>query len=102
MPFDDQKFSDLQNAIKKKLGELRVCQEPKSFDGQSLGGRVRVKIVLSDFLEYKVQEVKIDPSVLEGQAFVVEDLIKAAFDDAFKKSVEHNKGLIGSLMSFRF
>ncbi|AGZ79246.1 hypothetical protein U370_04785 [Anaplasma marginale str. Dawn] len=102
MPFDDQKFFDLQNAIKKKLGEFRAHQEPKSFDGQSLGGRVRVKIVLSNFLEYKVQEVRVDPSVLEGEAFIVEDLIKAAFDDAFRKSVEHNKGLISSLMSFHF
>ncbi|MCU7611175.1 YbaB/EbfC family nucleoid-associated protein [Anaplasma capra] len=102
MSFDDQRFSDLQNAIKRKLSEFRVHQEPRLFDGQSLGGKVSVKILLSNFVEYKVQEVRVDPALLESQAFMVEDLIKAAFDDAFRKSVEHNKGFISSLMSSYF
>ncbi|ABD43338.1 YbaB/EbfC family nucleoid-associated protein [Anaplasma phagocytophilum] len=102
MSFDDQKFADLQDALKKKLSELKVYQEPKSFEGQSLGGRVSVKILLSNLVEYKVQEVKVDPALLGEKAFVVEDLIKAAFDDAFRKSMDYNKGFISSLMSFYF
>lgn len=102
MSFDDQKFSELQDAVRKKLSEFRVYQEPRSFEGQSLGGKVSVKILLSNFVEYKVQEVKVDPDLLEEKAFMVEDLIKAAFDDAFRKSMDHNKGFISSLMSFYF
>ncbi|MDB1135656.1 YbaB/EbfC family nucleoid-associated protein [Candidatus Anaplasma sp. TIGMIC] len=102
MPFDDQKFSDLQDAIRRKLSEFKVYQEPRSFEGQSLGGKVYVKILLSNFVEYKVQEVKVDPALLEEEAYMLEDLIKAAFDDAFKKSIDHNKGFMSSLMSFYF
>ncbi|MGN7661226.1 MAG: YbaB/EbfC family nucleoid-associated protein [Anaplasma sp.] len=102
MSFDEQKFLDLQSAVRKKLSEFCVHQEPKLFDGQSLGGRVSVKILLSNFVEYRVLEVKVDPSLLGGKAFMVEDLIKAAFDDAFRKSAEHSKGSISSLMSCYF
>ncbi|MGN7678846.1 MAG: YbaB/EbfC family nucleoid-associated protein [Anaplasma sp.] len=98
MSFDDQKFLDLQNAVREKLSEFCMHREPKLFDGQSLGGRVSVKILLSNFVEYKVQEIKVDPSLLEGKAFMVEDLIKAAFDDAFRKSMEYSKDAISSMM----
>ncbi|MEH0831257.1 YbaB/EbfC family nucleoid-associated protein [Anaplasma bovis] len=100
MSFDEQKFMDLQDVLKKKISEFRLHQESKSFEGQSLGGKVSVKISLSNFVEYKVDEVKVDPSVLQEKPFTVEDLIRAAFDDAFRKSMEHNRGLINSLMSF--
>lgn len=102
MSYDGQKFSDLQELIKRKLSDFKMHQEPKVFEGQSLGGKVSVKVILSNFVEYKVQEVKIDPSLMQEQAFMIEDLIKAAFDDAFRKSLENNKDFLNSLMSFYF
>lgn len=102
MSYDGQKFSDLQELLKRKLSDLKMHQEPKVFEGQALGGKVAVKVMLSNFVEYKVQEVRIDPSLLQEKSFMVEDLIKAAFDDAFKKSLEHNKDFLNSLMSFYF
>ncbi|GAT76817.1 hypothetical protein EHRUM2_00090, partial [Ehrlichia ruminantium] len=63
-------------------------------------GKVLVKISISNMVNYQVLEVKLDPSLLQEKSIFIEDLIKAAFNDALKKSSEHNKNFVSSLLSF--
>ncbi|QXK92332.1 YbaB/EbfC family nucleoid-associated protein [Neoehrlichia mikurensis] len=100
MSFDNQQFSNLQDIIQKKFSEFQNYQKTQVFEGSSLGGKVSVKLSLSNIINYQVQEIKLDPSLLSEKSILIEDLIKAAFNDAFKKSSDYNTHLISSLMSF--
>ncbi|KJV69395.1 YbaB/EbfC family nucleoid-associated protein [Candidatus Neoehrlichia procyonis] len=100
MSFDSKQFSSLQNIIQKKLSEFQNHQKTQVFEGSALGGKVSVKLSLSNIINYQVQEVKLDPSLLSEKSILIEDLIKAALNDAFKKSSDYNTNLMSSLMSF--
>ncbi|AHX04227.1 YbaB/EbfC family nucleoid-associated protein [Ehrlichia japonica] len=98
--YSSDQLSNLQDIIKKKFSDFQEHQKSQIFEGSSLGGKVSVKISVSNMVIYQVIEVKLDPSLLQEKAILIEDLIKAAFNDALKKSSDHNKNLVGSLLSF--
>ncbi|CEI85171.1 YbaB/EbfC family DNA-binding protein [Ehrlichia minasensis] len=98
--YSSDQLSSLQELLKKKFSEFQEQQKPQVFEGSSLGGKVSVKINVSNMVSYQVTEVKLDPSLLQEKAILIEDLIRAAFNDALKKSSDYNKNLISSLLPF--
>ncbi|WDM85402.1 YbaB/EbfC family nucleoid-associated protein [Ehrlichia sp. JZT12] len=98
--YSSDQLSNLQEFIKKKFSDFQEHQKAQIFEGSSLGGKVSVKISISNMVSYQVLEVKLDPSLLKEKPIFIEDLIKAAFNDAFKKSSDYNKNIVGSLLSF--
>ncbi|CAH57713.1 hypothetical protein EHRUM1_09560 [Ehrlichia ruminantium] len=98
--YSSDQLSNLQDFIKKKFSDFQEHNKTQIFEGSSLGGKVLVKISISNMVNYQVLEVKLDPSLLQEKSIFIEDLIKAAFNDALKKSSEHNKNFVSSLLSF--
>ena len=98
--YSSDQLSSLQELLKKKFSDFQEHQKPQIFEGSSLGGKVSVKINVSNMVSYQVTEVKLDPSLLQEKAILIEDLIRAAFNDALKKSSDYNKNLISSLLPF--
>ena len=98
--YSSDQLSNLQDIIKKKFSDFQEHQKSQIFEGSSLGGKVSVKISVSNMVIYQVIEIKLDPSLLQEKAILIEDLIKAAFNDALKTSSDYNKNIVGSLLSF--
>ncbi|QGR02095.1 YbaB/EbfC family DNA-binding protein [Ehrlichia ruminantium] len=98
--YSSDQLSNLQEFIRKKFSDFQEHNKTQIFEGSSLGGKVLVKISISNMVNYQVLEIKLDPSLLQEKSIFIEDLIKAAFNDALKKSSEHNKNFVSSLLSF--
>ena len=82
-------------AMQMKVAETQKKMETLTADGQSGGGLV--KLTLQG--ENKLSEISIDKSLLvPDDVEILEDLIKAAFEDARKKLDENRKGMEKDLM----
>lgn len=82
-------------AMQMKVAETQKKMETLTADGQSGGGLV--KLTLQG--ENKLSDISIDKSLLvPDDVEILEDLIKAAFEDARKKLDENRKGMEKDLM----
>ncbi|GAT76816.1 hypothetical protein EHRUM2_00080, partial [Ehrlichia ruminantium] len=62
--YSSDQLSNLQDFIKKKFSDFQEHNKTQIFEGSSLGGKVLVKISISNMVNYQVLEVKLDPSLL--------------------------------------
>ena len=82
-------------AMQMKVAETQKKMETLTADGQSGGGLVKLSLQG----ENKLSEISIDKSLLvPDDVEILEDLIKAAFEDARKKLDENRKGMEKDLM----
>lgn len=81
--------------MQTKVADAQKNMERLEGEGQSGAGLV--KIVLGG--DGKLRGISIDPSLMvEGEGEILEDLIKAAFEDARKKVEEARAGMEKDLM----
>lgn len=82
-------------AMQMKVAETQKKMETLTADGQSGGGLVKLSLQG----ENKLSDISIDKSLLVPDDIeILEDLIKAAFEDARKKLDENRKGMEKDLM----
>lgn len=82
-------------AMQLKVAETQKKMETLTADGQSGGGLVKLSLQG----ENKLSSISIDPSLMVAdEVEILEDLIKAAFEDARKKLDENRKGMEKDLM----
>ena len=82
-------------AMQMKVAETQKKMETLTADGQSGGGLVKLSLQG----ENKLTDISIDKSLLVPDDIeILEDLIKAAFEDARKKLDENRKGMEKDLM----
>jgi len=94
-------MTDLNNLLKqaKEMQEqMQKAQQEmaeKEVTGESGAGLVRV--VMNG--KHDVKKVTLDPSLMQEEQSLVEDLIAAAVNDAVRKIEESNKSQMGGMMS---
>ncbi|MFZ9035456.1 MAG: YbaB/EbfC family nucleoid-associated protein [Francisellaceae bacterium] len=85
-----QQAQKLQEEMKKKQEELQLAE----FEGQSGAGMVSV--IMTG--KYDVKRVKIDPSLLNEEPEMLEDLLAAAVNDAVRKVESVSKQNMSGMM----
>ena len=94
-------MTDLNNLLKqaKEMQEqMQKAQQEmaaKEVTGESGAGLVRV--VMNG--KHDVKKVTLDPSLMQEEQSLVEDLVAAAVNDAVRKIEESNKSQMGGMMS---
>ena len=94
-------MTDLNNLLKKakemqeQMQKAQQEMAEKEVTGESGAGLVRV--VMNG--KHDVKKVTLDPSLMQEEQSLVEDLIAAAVNDAVRKIEESNKSQMGGMMS---
>lgn len=81
-----QAMQDRMQKLQEELANMEVV-------GESGAGMVKVTMTGS----HSVRRVAIDPSLMEDDQEMLEDLIAAAFNDAVRRIEEQNKTKMGEL-----
>lgn len=91
-------LNDLLKQAKAMQEQLQKAQEElaqKEVTGEAGAGLVRVTMNG----KHDVRKVELDPSLLQEERSLVEDLVAAAVNDAVRKVAESNKNQFGGMMS---
>ena len=81
-----QQMQDNMKKMQDSLGSIEV-------EGQSGAGMVKVTMAGS----HSVRRIEIDPSLMEDDKEMLEDLVAAAVNDAVRRVEEQNKSKMGEL-----
>ena len=82
---------NMQDQIKKAQDELANIE----VEGQSGAGMVKVTMTC----KHDVKRIEIDPSLLEDDKEMLEDLMAAAFNDAVRRAAETEQEHLGKVTS---
>lgn len=91
-------INDLLKQAKEMQEQMQKAQQEmaeKEVTGESGAGLV--KVVMNG--KHVVKKVTLDPSLMQEEQSLVEDLMAAATNDAVRKVEENNKNQLGGLMS---
>lgn len=91
-------LNDLLKQAKEMQEQMQKAQQEmaeKEVTGESGAGLV--KVVMNG--KHVVKKVTLDPSLMQEEQSLVEDLVAAAANDAVRKVEENNKNQLGGLMS---
>ncbi|GFZ85419.1 nucleoid-associated protein [Rickettsiales bacterium] len=94
-------MADVEDLFKKLMGskddfeKAREQFAAKEYKGSTAAGMV---VVIIDG-KYEMKSIKIEPEILKMEREVIEDLIKAAYNDARRKVNEDAGGGITDLLS---
>lgn len=91
-------INDLLKQAKEMQEQMQRAQQEmaeKEVTGESGAGLV--KVVMNG--KHVVKKVTLDPSLMQEEQSLVEDLVAAATNDAVRKVEENNKNQLGGLMS---
>ncbi|MEK9648710.1 MAG: YbaB/EbfC family nucleoid-associated protein [Gammaproteobacteria bacterium] len=91
-------LNDLLKQAKEMQEQMQKAQQEmaeKEVTGESGAGLV--KVVMNG--KHVVKKVTLDPSLMQEEQSLVEDLVAAATNDAVRKVEENNKNQLGGLMS---
>ncbi len=91
-------LNDLLKQAKEMQEQMQKAQQEmaeKEVTGESGAGLV--KVVMNG--KHVVKKVTLDPSLMQEEQSLVEDLMAAATNDAVRKVEENNKNPLGGLMS---
>ncbi len=91
-------LNDLLKQAKEMQEQMQKAQQEmaeKEVTGESGAGLV--KVVMNG--KHVVKKVILDPSLMQEEQSLVEDLVAAATNDAVRKVEENNKNQLGGLMS---
>ena len=81
-----QQMQENMKKMQDQLGSIEV-------EGQSGAGMVKVTMAGS----HSVRRIEIDPSLMEDDKEMLEDLVAAAVNDAVRRVEEQNKAKMGEL-----
>jgi len=81
--------------MQEQMQKAQQEMAEKEVTGESGAGLVRV--VMNG--KHDVKKVTLDPSLMQEEQSLVEDLIAAAVNDAVRKIEESNKSQMGGMMS---
>ncbi len=90
--FDINNLMKQAQGLQKKMEEMQAELEKKEFEGAAAGGMVKITING----KFDMQSINIDKS-LAGDTEMMEDLIRAAFNDAKKKADEAMQGNLSKM-----
>ncbi|MFZ8929517.1 MAG: YbaB/EbfC family nucleoid-associated protein [Pseudohongiellaceae bacterium] len=91
-------LNDLLKQAKEMQEQMQKAQQEmaeKEVTGESGAGLV--KVVMNG--KHVVKKVTLDPSLMQEEQNLIEDLMAAATNDAVRKVEENNKNQLGGLMS---
>ena len=91
-------LNDLLKQAKEMQEQMQKAQQEmaeKEVTGESGAGLV--KVVMNG--KHVVKKVSLDPSLMQEEQTLVEDLVAAAMNDAVRKVEENNKNQLGGMMS---
>jgi len=91
-------INDLLKQAKEMQEQMQKAQQEmaeKEVTGESGAGLV--KVVMNG--KHVVKKVTLDPSLMQEEQNLIEDLMAAATNDAVRKVEENNKNQLGGLMS---
>ncbi|MAY03335.1 MAG: YbaB/EbfC family nucleoid-associated protein [Gammaproteobacteria bacterium] len=89
-------FSGLMQQAKQMQEQMQKAQEElanKEHQGEAGAGLVKVTING----KHEVKGVELDPSLLDEDKEIIEDLVAAAMNDAVKKVAESNKDQLSGM-----
>jgi len=91
-PFDLGNMGNMLGQFQQKMEAMKQKSKETVVEGSAGGGLVTVKVTCA----YECTEVNIDPSC-DGDIDMLEDLIRAATNEALRKAREETKKNMGSL-----
>jgi len=91
-PFDTGNMAGMLGMFQQRMEEMKRKSESTIVEGSAAGGLVTVKVTCA----YECTEVKIDPKAAEDPE-MLEDLVRAATNEALRKAREETKANMGDL-----
>ena len=93
-PFDMNGMGGFLGGFQQKMADMKSRAENTVVEGQAAGGKVTVEVTCS----YECVGIKIDPEVAKDVE-ILEDLVRAATNEALRKAREETKSAMGELAS---
>jgi hypothetical protein len=93
-PFDMNNMGSFLGGFQQRMAEMKSRAEETEVEGSAGGGKVRVKVTCS----YECTGIHIDPAVAQD-VDILEDLVRAATNEALRKAREETKSAMGELAS---
>ena len=91
-PFDPANMGAMLGMFQQRMEAMKQKSKSTIVEGSAAGGLVTVKVTCA----YECTEVKIDPKAAED-AEILEDLVRAAMNEALRKAREETKQNMGQL-----
>jgi DNA-binding YbaB/EbfC family protein len=91
-PFDMSNMGAMLGMFQQKMEEMKRRAESTEVEGSAAAGKVVVRVTCA----YECTAVRIDPSVT-GDAELLEDLVRAATNEALRKARDATKQNMGEL-----
>ena len=89
-----EKMMQKAQEMQKRMGEMQKTVEKTEIEGQSGGGIVRISLNGKG----EMKKIQLDPSIVDPQEpEMLEDLIKAAFQDAKQKVDKYMQDEMGKI-----
>lgn len=93
-PFDMGNMGAMLGMFQQRMDEMKRKSESTVVEGTAGGGLVTVKVTCA----YECTEVSIDPKATQD-AEILEDLVRAATNEALRKAREETRQNMGELAS---
>jgi len=93
-PFDLNNMGSFLGGFQQRMAEMKSKAEQTEVEGTAGGGKVRVRVTCS----YECTGIDIDPAVATD-VDILEDLVRAATNEALRKAREETKSAMGELAS---
>lgn len=91
-PFDMGNMGAMLGMFQQRMEEMKKKSAETIVEGEAAGGLVKVKVTCA----YECTEVAIDPKAAEDPE-MLEDLVRAATNEALRKAREQTKANMGEL-----
>tara|TARA_B100001989_G_scaffold244152_1_gene212593 strand:+ start:388 stop:708 length:321 start_codon:yes stop_codon:yes gene_type:complete len=93
-PFDMGNMAGMLGMFQQRMEEMKRKSESTIVEGSAAGGLVSVKVTCA----YECTEVHIDPEAAKDPE-MLEDVVRAAFNEALRKARDETKRNMGDLAS---
>jgi DNA-binding YbaB/EbfC family protein len=93
-PFDSGNMGSFLGGFQQRMSDMKARAEATEVEGTAGGGKVKVRVTCN----YECTGIDIDPS-LTADVDILEDLIRAATNEALRRAREETKSAMGELAS---
>jgi nucleoid-associated protein EbfC len=93
-PFDLNNMGSFLGGFQERMAEMKNRAENTEVEGSAGGGKVKVRVTCN----YECTGIDIDPSLTED-VDILEDLVRAATNEALRQAREQTKSAMGELAS---
>ena len=91
-PFDMNNMGAFLGGFQQRMADMKAHAEQTVVEGSAGGGKVNVKVTCS----YECVGISIDPELAQDVE-ILEDLVRAATNEALRKAREETKSAMGEL-----